>query len=123
MKQPPDPQRIRQLVDRYWRRQARLGPFRRPEQATTAADQSHNKVAAEADAADRALLEIFSDPKLPRFPLRHWWVFDPEKQQFVRDEIDLMLEQAFKEAFGIEDDPDLDQPRPARTDKHGKPPG
>jgi hypothetical protein len=117
MKQPPDPERIRQLLDRYWQRQARLGPFFRPKQATTAADRLPDEVAAEADAADRALLEIFSDPKLPRFPPRRRWVFDPEKQQFIRDEIDPMLEQAFKETFGIEDDPDLDRPRPARTDK------
>jgi hypothetical protein len=86
------------------------GPKKRSREAAHA-------ITPEADAAARALFEIFSDPKR-RLPPRNRWTFDPVRQQFVRDPIDLMLQRKIKEAFGIEDeDADLDEPRPLPPDK------
>jgi hypothetical protein len=71
----------------------------------------------EISASERWLLEFFSDRK-KRIPPRKRWLFDPERQQFVRDPIDLMINQAIDEVFGTKDqDADLDQPRPLPPDK------
>ena len=83
-KRPPDPDLIRRLLELYRRREARFGPVLRSRIAKAPAGGSTNEAADELDAADKALLKIFSDPNLPRFPPRHRWVFDADRQQFVR---------------------------------------
>ena len=117
-KPPSHTELIDKLLELYRKREARLGLILRSTQAKAPPSGSPDEIANELAAADKALLEIFSDPKLPRFPPRHRWVFDADRQQFVRDEFDLMLERTFKEVFGIEDeDADLDRPRPLPLDK------
>ena len=79
--------------------------------------KSKQAIDAEVDAATRALFEIFSDPKT-QLPPCNRWLFDPARQQFVRDPIELMLQREIKKAFGVEDeDADLDEPRPLPPDE------
>jgi hypothetical protein len=60
----------------------------------------------------RTLHDALSDSKA-RMPPHSRWLFDAERQQFVREPIGLMVDQAIREVFRVEyDDADLDQPRP-----------
>jgi hypothetical protein len=58
------------------------------------------KAQAEADvvldATDRAIIEFFSDPK-NRIRPRRRYNYDPERQEFVQDPIDFMVEALLDE--------------------------
>jgi hypothetical protein len=99
------------------RRELRLlGFIPRCQEPKEASREPSDEIAAKADAAARALFEIFSDPK-GQLPPRNRWLFDAARQQFVRDPIDLMLQRKIKKAFGVEDeDAALDEPRPLPPD-------
>jgi hypothetical protein len=50
---------------------------------------------AEVTAAHRAIIELFSDPKM-HVPARRRFYYDPERQEFIQDPLDLAVEEAIK---------------------------
>jgi hypothetical protein len=74
--------------------------------------ESAKEPAQSLDEIADELFKIFSDPKTG-YTARRYWLFDPERQVFYRDPLDIELEKAFDEACGIEHWDEGDAPRPA----------
>ena len=52
-----------------------------------------------SDDPIRALIEMFSKPIKGGIPPHRKWIYDPEKQKFVRDPICLMIDEAINQIF------------------------
>ena len=80
----------------------------RQEQAREKAQAEVDKAAREAefDASCGAIIELVSDPKT-RIPPRRRYNHDPERQEFVQDELDFEIEQMIEN--GAEQDRGIGQ--------------
>jgi hypothetical protein len=92
-----------------------LGRLPRPTRAALSATGKTSKetVESKADAADRALVALISS--MPKIPGRRTYVLKPIDGEWVfrRDEVELMVEEAFEEVGGP--DPEADDDRRYET--------
>ena len=91
---------VREVIEREYERvfgkPPKFGSRRWRQEQMRAKERAEAEKAAreaELDAADQALLELFSDPK-GHAPRGRRYNYDPERREFIQDAFDFAIEQA-----------------------------
>ncbi len=78
-------------------------------------DESADKSSLSMDEIAQRLRNLFCNAKLRFNPRWRYWVYDPERQLFYRDPVDLEAEKVMDDVLGIERHEEDNEPRGCRT--------